>query len=74
MWSAHRHPNARISDGGILDGSSPGVPLEEVCPIPRMLMPKDGYVVPSDTPGFGMEIMDEWEWHGFMWAAIRRLA
>lgn len=41
-------------------GSDPGVPLEEVCPIPGMPMPKDGYVVPSDAPGFGMEIMDEW--------------
>ena len=41
-------------------GSDPGVPLEEVCPIPGMPMPKDGYVVPSDAPGFGMEIKDEW--------------
>ena len=41
-------------------GSDPGVPLEEVCPIPGMPMPKDGYVVPSDAPGFGMEIEDEW--------------
>jgi hypothetical protein len=23
-------------------------------------MPKDGYVVPSDAPGFGMEIKAEW--------------
>ena len=41
-------------------GVKPGVPLEEVCPIPGMPMPKDGYVVPSDAPGFGMEIADEW--------------
>ena len=41
-------------------GSDPGVPLEEVCPIPGMPMPKDGYVVPSDAPGFGMEIKDGW--------------
>ncbi|MYE53791.1 MAG: hypothetical protein F4X34_01150 [Chloroflexi bacterium] len=41
-------------------GSDPGVPLDEVCPIPGMPMPKDGYVVPSDAPGFGMEIKDEW--------------
>ena len=41
-------------------GSDPGVPLDEVCPIPGMPMPKDGCVVPSDAPGFGMEIMDEW--------------
>ena len=36
-------------------GSDPGVPLEEVCPIPGMPMPKDGYIIPSDAPGFGME-------------------
>ena len=41
-------------------GSDPGVPLEEVCPIPGMPMPKDGYVIPSDAPGFGMEIKDQW--------------
>jgi len=23
-------------------------------------MPKDGYVTPSDAPGFGMEIAEEW--------------
>ena len=34
-------------------GSDPGVPLEEVCPIPGMPMPKDGCVIPSDAPGFG---------------------
>lgn len=41
-------------------GSDPGVPLEEVCPIPGMAMPKNGYVVPSDAPGFGMEIDENW--------------
>ena len=41
-------------------GSDPGIPLDEVCPIPGMPMPKDGYVVPSDAPGFGMEIRQEW--------------
>ena len=41
-------------------GSDPGIPLDEVCPIPGMPMPKDGYVVPSDAPGFGMEIKPEW--------------
>lgn len=30
-------------------GSDPGVPLEEVCPIPGMA--KDGCVAPSDAPG-----------------------
>jgi L-rhamnonate dehydratase len=41
-------------------GSDPGIPLEEVCPIPGMSMPKDGYVVPSDAPGFGMEVKADW--------------
>lgn len=41
-------------------GSDPGVPLDEVCPIPGMAMPRDGYVTPSDAPGFGMEIPVAW--------------
>ena len=41
-------------------GSEPGVPLDEVCPIPGTPMPKDGYIVPSDAPGFGMEIAERW--------------
>ena len=41
-------------------GSDPGIPLEELCPIPGMPMPKDGYIKPSDAPGFGMEIKEEW--------------
>ena len=41
-------------------GSDPGIPLDEVCPIPGMPMPKDGYVAPSDAPGFGMQIRQEW--------------
>ena len=41
-------------------GSDPGVPLDEVRPIPGMSMPKNGSVVPSDAPGFGMEIEEEW--------------
>ena len=46
-------------------GSDPGIPLEEVCPIPGMPMPKDGYIKPSDAPGFGMEILEDWitPWH-----------
>jgi len=41
-------------------GSDPGVPLEKVWPVPGMSMPKDGCVRPSDAPGFGMEIRDQW--------------
>ncbi len=41
-------------------GSPPGVPLEEVSRIPGAVVPKDGYVVPSDAPGFGYQIQEEW--------------
>ena len=41
-------------------GSDPGIPLEEVPWIPGLAVPKDGYVTPTDAPGFGMEIRDEW--------------
>lgn len=41
-------------------GTDPGVPLEELRPIPGMAMPQDGYLIPSDAPGFGMEIDDSW--------------
>ena len=41
-------------------GTDPGIPLEEVRPIPGMAMPRDGYVTPPDAPGFGLEIMESW--------------
>lgn len=41
-------------------GSAPGIPLEEVPAIPGMAVPQDGRVVPSDAPGFGMEIDEDW--------------
>lgn len=37
-----------------------GVPLDEVNPIPGVPVPVDGCVVPSDAPGFGMEIPAAW--------------
>lgn len=41
-------------------GSPPGIPLEETKSIPGAVVPKDGYIVPGDTPGFGYEIQEEW--------------
>lgn len=41
-------------------GSDPGVPLDEVCRIPGVASPRNGYIVPSDAPGFGMDIKPEW--------------
>jgi len=41
-------------------GSPPGVPLEEVVKVPGMSVPKKGYLTPSDAPGFGIEVNEEW--------------
>jgi len=34
--------------------------LEEAVRVPGMSVPKDGYLVPNDAPGFGMEVKQEW--------------
>ncbi len=41
-------------------GSRPGVALEDVPRIPGQAVAKDGYLVPNDAPGFGMEILEAW--------------
>lgn len=38
----------------------PGVPLEEGWGLPGMAMPKDGWLIPSPAPGFGLEIDPAW--------------
>ncbi|MCH8234913.1 MAG: hypothetical protein IIC29_02185 [Chloroflexi bacterium] len=38
----------------------PGVPLEEMVTLPGTPIIKDGYLTPSDAPGFGLEINLEW--------------
>jgi L-rhamnonate dehydratase len=40
--------------------SAPGVPLEEARKVPGVAVPTDGYLVPSDAPGFGVEVAEEW--------------
>ncbi len=40
--------------------SAPGVPLEEMTRLPGTPAIKNGYLVPSDAPGFGLEITMEW--------------
>jgi L-rhamnonate dehydratase len=40
--------------------SPPGVPLEERVVLPGTPVIKDGYLVPSDAPGFGFEFTKEW--------------
>ncbi len=46
-------------------GSPPGVPLEEAVTLPGMSVPKNGYLVPNDAPGFGIEVKEEWIEGGF---------
>lgn len=41
-------------------GTAPGIPLDETVPIPGMAMPVEGKITPSDAPGFGMEMREEW--------------
>ena len=38
----------------------PGVPLAEAWGLPGQAVPKDGWLVPSDAPGFGLELLPEW--------------
>ncbi|MGC9467525.1 MAG: enolase C-terminal domain-like protein [Anaerolineae bacterium] len=41
-------------------GSPPGVPLEEASRLPGQAVAKDGWLVPNDAPGFGLEVLDVW--------------
>lgn len=41
-------------------GSAPGVPLEELPRLPGIPLPKNGHLIPSDAPGFGLEIPESW--------------
>ncbi len=40
--------------------SPPGVPLEERVALPGTPVIKDGYLIPSDAPGFGIEVTKDW--------------
>jgi L-rhamnonate dehydratase len=40
--------------------SAPGVPLAEMTRLPGTPVIENGYVAPSDAPGFGLEITQDW--------------
>ena len=40
--------------------SPPGVPLEEMGYVPGTPVIRDGHLVPSDAPGFGIEATLDW--------------
>jgi L-rhamnonate dehydratase len=41
-------------------GTPPGVPLAEGWAAVGQAVPQDGWLTPSDAPGFGLEIQPEW--------------
>jgi L-rhamnonate dehydratase len=41
-------------------GTPPGIPLAECWGLPGQAVPKDGWLTPSDAPGFGLELQEEW--------------
>jgi L-rhamnonate dehydratase len=41
-------------------GSPPGVPLEESWGLPGQAIPQNGWLTPSNAPGFGLEIEPAW--------------
>jgi L-rhamnonate dehydratase len=41
-------------------GTPPGVPLEEGWHLPGEKSPKDGWLIPSEAPGFGLELPESW--------------
>ena len=41
-------------------GSPPGVPLADAPRLPGQPIAKDGWLTPSDAPGFGLEIPETW--------------
>ena len=50
-----------MREGARSDGvAAPDVPLEDMVRLPGTAVIKEGYLVPSDRPGFGIEIDLEW--------------
>jgi L-rhamnonate dehydratase len=41
-------------------GTAPGIPLEQAGHWPGLALPKDGWLLPSDAPGFGLDIPEAW--------------
>jgi len=40
--------------------SAPGIPLEEASKVREWPVPREGYIKPTDDPGFGLRIKEEW--------------
>jgi L-rhamnonate dehydratase len=47
-----------VSWGEYFVGAGPGVPLKETVVFPGAAVPENGWLVPNDAPGFGLELTD----------------
>jgi hypothetical protein len=59
-WYGTPSPSPRAAAWSTCFGSAPGVPLEETVALPGTAVPRDGYLVPSGAPGFGLEVTLDW--------------
>jgi len=41
-------------------GAAPGIPLDETPRLPGVPVPVDGWLAPSDAPGFGLDVPESW--------------
>lgn len=57
-------PEAQLAEYWL--GSDPGVPLREAMRLPGVAVPIDGKLTPSQEPGFGIALKEEWlgRWTG----------
>jgi L-rhamnonate dehydratase len=56
-WGQHfSFATANVEWGEFFVGGGPGVPLGEASAFPGMPVPVKGRIVPSDAPGFGIEL------------------
>jgi len=51
-------PEAQLAEYWL--GSDPGIPLKEASRLPGVAVPVDGKVTPSDAPGFGIDLKEQW--------------
>lgn len=51
-------PDAQLAEYWL--SSDPGVPLAEAARLPGVAVPVNGRLVPSDAPGFGIDLKAEW--------------
>ena len=54
------HASAAVQWLECFVSTAPGVPLEEAWTLPGQAAPRDGWLIPNNAPGLGLEIPDDW--------------